>query len=790
MGERKGNSRNVIGVNHVFSNFLKDIKESTGLSIEEQCEYIGKKMGLSSQTVRKYQNAIPARWESELLKVVSHLAVEQNMDNRVISRFYNDYSREVKIAHSGIQPQFASDIELIHIEKYDWDHMICPVSVEMKLEQFVEKSQKHFLYFCGTVKSGITGSVIKFMKCKMREEKGEYLKAFHIAQNSIEELRQDIQLKFALSTEKYVVLDIGFTPFPEELLRWEVNAKVIIVAHIPYQAKFRADMEYLVFNDLINTHTSVGQIVQSYAPDFYTMMKSKEERLGEMLVQEMREQTGGLPLAVRKICRTMYYEEVFKYEENLEQALSKKFYLIPALKDTYEELWEELMEETWKRVPEHAREALVSISYFEGDISLELFHYLWMDHGEVHGAEEILKNCYDNLLLMESGKRRNDDNGSIQGVRIFPMMKALIRFKYWKEREYHAVMKKAVEFYKMKAGQCRTSRFYRGHKLFFERGGEDQLITEVLDYCDKNELDQDYLEMTNELCGLLFLRESYFSQAIDIYRTRLKVAKRHNDFYEVLETYGCLMGINAKKNHKNAAVNKLEEAERFLERHPDLEVRRCHKYLHGKALKLLLAEKKSKEAMDIWANLLAERDLSASEQVLFEHWRRECMLRIGTNSLNFLDDEFQQQFAEANCWAASFSCALQIAKVNVMRYIEDMENDMAKEAVRWFLLEAGQIWKNNPMIEDRYLADYYMLKCYDAAIYGEEYAAFLKQAEEYYIQTDWFKRKVYVKEMAELLAKNGNLNRKNGMPDAKDVNEMRKLMYFIWRDGGTIGLSK
>lgn len=779
MGKRSGSCSDVRGVNNVYSNFLRDIKQYTDLSMEDLYEYIGKKMGLSSQTVRKYQSMIPPQRESELMSVVIGLAMEKNINHKMISQFYSDYSKEVKIAHSGIQPQLASEIELIHIEKYDWDHMICPDSVALKLEQFLHKSPKHFLYFCGTVKSGITGSVIKFMKWKMRGENGEVPKAFHIAQNSIEELRQDMQLKLALDTEKYVVLDTGFTPFPEEILEWDVNAKVIIVAHTPHHTKYLANMEYLVFNDLINTHVSVEQIVQSYAPELYTLMKCKEERLGEKLVQEMQRQTGGIPLAVRKICQTMYFDEIFKYEENLEEALSKEFCFIPALRDTYEELWEELMQATWQRIPEYIQEGLVAVSYFDGDISLELFHYLRMNHEKDSNTEEILKQCYESMLLMESGKSKNDENGSIQGIRMFPMMKALIRFKRWNHEEYHAVMKKAVEFYKMQARQWRAARFLHGHKMFFERGGEYQLITEILAYCNENNLNQDYLDITSELCGMFFLKESSLSKAADIYLTRLKVAERCNDSYEILETYGCLIGLNAKRAHKNEAVNQLKEAEHFLELHPDLKARRCHKYWHGKALKLLLGEKNTEEAMAIWEELLKEQNLTDSEYILYRHWNRECMIRNEKIPWSRLDDEFQQQFTEATCWAACFSCAIQIARVNIMIYINDMESETAIEAVQYYLQEAQKILEENPMIEDRYLSDYYMLRCFEAAIHGKEYNGLLKRSTEYYKKNDLFRKKSRMEKMAGLLIKNGNPERKNGILVEEDVQEMTKIMYAL-----------
>lgn len=49
-------------------------------------------------------------------------------------------------------------------------YIICPQVLKNKLDTFLEKSKKRFLYLAGTYKSGITASVIKYFEEKIMEK--------------------------------------------------------------------------------------------------------------------------------------------------------------------------------------------------------------------------------------------------------------------------------------------------------------------------------------------------------------------------------------------------------------------------------------------------------------------------------------------------------------------------------------------------------------------------------------------------------------------------------------------
>lgn len=105
------------------------------------------------------------------------------------------------------------------------------------------------------------------------------------------------------------------------------------------------------------------------------------------------------------------------------------------------------MEDTWNKVSTDTQILLGCASYFTGDISLDLLKCLLGNKMTDERWRTALSQAYQYMLVMESGRnQQNGENGNFRGVRLFPIVKQLIRFKCWEESEYEKYMDKSVDF--------------------------------------------------------------------------------------------------------------------------------------------------------------------------------------------------------------------------------------------------------------------------------------------------------------------------------------------------------
>lgn len=112
------------------------------------------------------------------------------------------------------------------------------------------------------------------------------------------------------------------------------------------------------------------------------------------------------------------------------------------------------------------------------------------------------------MLIMESGRNQKEgEDGNFRGVRIFSVIKELIRFKCWKESEYSKYMKRSVEFYIRRIENLDINAVYSGEKTFLDRGGELVIVREILKYCSKNNLYEQYFQIAgSNLADFFYMR--------------------------------------------------------------------------------------------------------------------------------------------------------------------------------------------------------------------------------------------------------------------------------------------
>ena len=114
---------------------------------------------------------------------------------------------------------------------------------------------------------------------------------------------------------------------------------------------------------------------------------------------------------------------------------------------------------------------------------------------------------------------------------------------------------------------------YSGEKTFLDRDGEIAILREVLYFCAKNNLNEQYLTLTgNNLADFFYMRSKKWDIADEINVERRKVARRLQNHVQVMETYGMYMRRCVRCNKKEKALEALQCAEDYFEKYSGMDL--------------------------------------------------------------------------------------------------------------------------------------------------------------------------------------------------------------------------
>lgn len=216
-------------------------------------------------------------------------------------------------------------------------YIICPQVLKNKLDTFLEKSKKRFLYLAGTYKSGITASVIKYFEEK---DYGKTPQIFDFYNKEMTEIKTCMALKAALWSQQYVIIHIGLQTFPLSQMNFWGDGKVILIAHTPCENLYLKNMDYVVFNDLVNQKKCTEELLKTYVPELLYGNRDCQD----ILISRINEKTGGIPLAVYRLGNAIFEKELLRYEGNLEKFFALPLYLNPELESVYEDMWKDFIQ--------------------------------------------------------------------------------------------------------------------------------------------------------------------------------------------------------------------------------------------------------------------------------------------------------------------------------------------------------------------------------------------------------------------------------------------------------------
>lgn len=757
---------------YLMQEFCNTIKQLTGKNLKKIRSEIAESTGFSDTVIRKYEGETKKNKAELLLIGCVEVALKNSISEDIISEFIANYKQSFK-SYTGytvhLEKIFKNSNELRYSRTEDEqnEHIICPQVLKERLDSFLQKSTKRFLYLAGTSKSGITVSVIKYFEEK---NNGKSLRIFNFYEKSIEEIESSMALKVALMQDECVVIHMGLQTFPLSKMKFIGNGKVIFLAHTPCENLYLENVEYVVFNDLVNKTKCTEELLEKYVPGFIEESSFSDEEAKNIFVSKMREKTGGLPLAVYELGTEIFEKEMLKYEGNLESFFSFPLYINSELKPVYENLWENLVAYMWKKTDPEAHSLIICASYFSGDISIDLLKFLLKDKMSSEICRKALFQAYKYMLIMESGRNRKDEeNGIFRGVRIFPVVKDLIRFKFWRETEYSKYMQGSVEFYFDRIRKLDVNVIYSGEKTFLDRGGELAILQEVLSFCLENNMNEQYLQITGDCLADFFYIRTKKTEIVDqINAERCAIARKAKNHVQVMETYGMYMRWAVKWNRKDKALEALKAAENYKKEHPDIELYRCNRFLNGKAVVLFKVKRNMKESKRIWQEMLEKCQLTDREQSWCMRWSLKCDFALKSKPLDEIIEIAQDGFRDVErkgFYRAAVDYLLYIAKCYFLLYLQDPLDKGYVDQMERELKKAKDLLDKHSFLDNQYKAEYLYFYCCVLMIRGEEIQETLQQASKMAFDVnETHKYRTLKRILAELekAKENGDFQYKNG----------------------------
>lgn len=284
----------------LIKNFCDEIRKSKKIKLNVIQNELSKSTGLSVGIIRKY-NGETSKYKPEMLLLgCIEVGLAYNISQDIVEEFLENCIRSFK-KNSNYDVNFdnflknTNELEYHRKENKANKDIVCPQVLKDRLDSFLQKSNKRFLYLAGTYNSGITISVIKYFEEK---NNGESPRIFDFYEKEMDEIKKSRALKASLLRDECVIIHIGFTTFPFSQMQFIGKGKVILLAHTPCENLYLEDIEYVVFNDLVNRIKCTGELWRKYVPGLTNGNLISEKEIEDVFIPKMREKTGGIPLAV------------------------------------------------------------------------------------------------------------------------------------------------------------------------------------------------------------------------------------------------------------------------------------------------------------------------------------------------------------------------------------------------------------------------------------------------------------------------------------------------------------
>ena len=565
------------------------------------------------------------------------------------------------------------------LEGRNIESLVVVDTLKNKIVNFLQNDEIDFLYLFGVPGTGLTTSLYKIIsELKERVQRVSYCTFFN--KNQL----QDALSRIPADTD-VIVYELGDQEINNiETLRFE-GKKMIIISYLQDDKMFEVRRsQRIFFNDCLSKKTVEEVIaINNYA--FYDEV-CKHDLAKEKLIDRVLYITGGVPVAVRMIAD--YIQENYKYK-GLQTILDElENYNLVSVGKLYSRLYNKILHFSIMSVKPECIRAISKAMYFDGDISLRLLmHILSLDNNsdEWH---EILNESMGHLIVLQSGKRyiEKSDEKEIydriapfhKGIRMIPIVKHIMRGRFWNEDDHYHVMRAAAEYYEKESAQVAENWKHSGDVSIFDRSGEIDVLLEVLKYCEQNSDCQKYFDITRNLNYYLYLHNGLWDKLEELYRNRIRLAHKEKQHAEVITTYGHLLNLQVRRHRTDSIRTTLDNAEHYMEEFK-LKSSDYTTFQHAKGLKLLLIDRDYDEAYAIFEKLVQDTRLTSRERFSERLWLRKSKYFKKGVDLMKLAMEFEDGFnsaQEQDYLRAQIDYLLFLTKIYLRMHLEDCNKNL------------------------------------------------------------------------------------------------------------------
>lgn len=196
----------------LIKDFFDEIRKSKKVRLNVIWNELSKSTGLSVGIIRKY-NGETSKYKPEMLLLgcievglaynISEDIVKEFLENCILS-FKKNFNYDVNFDKFFKK---TNELEYHREENKANKDIVCPQVLKDKLDSFLQKSNKRFLYLAGTYNSGITVSVIKYFEEK---NNGKSPRIFEFYEKEMDQIKKSFASTRRMCNYTYWPHNISF----------------------------------------------------------------------------------------------------------------------------------------------------------------------------------------------------------------------------------------------------------------------------------------------------------------------------------------------------------------------------------------------------------------------------------------------------------------------------------------------------------------------------------------------------------------------------------------------------
>lgn len=392
-------------------------------------------------------------------------------------------------------------------------------------------------------------------------------------------------------------------------------AKIIIITAVPF-SKYEDDFLFFAKSFSTNNLLDADELEQ-YLKSSISGAKVLDN--DEYLLNKLYNTSGGCPFIATYVVKQIIQEN--KMGVPLNDAITKH---LNYESDEYEDLASKIIKSSWNELSNIAKKILIICSKFNCSVSTKLVSYVC----GIKITDELWRNAMKELYEKDLITGIILNNPRLQ---VNNMIKALVIAYSKANFDESNFIEKISDYYaelSSSIGECYNDL----DKLkLLDEVDEWNTVTEVLQYLEKSDVLDKYIEIVRELKYYIYVRGMWTIGNDSLHLKRARFANEIGDKSAELEGLCDYINICAKSKNELEAVRYLKIAEKIVEQdYEKVEKRVLCLYYHVKALYLSNCLGEYEKAYKIWKNNSKEffEYVNEYRRLVNRLWEDRCYLKI------------------------------------------------------------------------------------------------------------------------------------------------------------------